>query len=78
MTIQSVPQLLAERIESSPEDTAFLRKLDQSWQEISWREFGDMIGRFSKSLLALGVEAGTRVSILSETRLEWWSAIPAS
>jgi len=71
MAIQSVPQLLAERIESSPEDTAFLRKLDQNWQEISWREFGDMIGRFSKSLLALGVEAGTRVCILSETRLEW-------
>ena len=35
MVKQSVPQLLAERIESSPEDTAFLRKLDQSWQEIS-------------------------------------------
>jgi long-chain acyl-CoA synthetase len=71
MTIQSVPQLLAQRIEATPDGTAFMRKQGQSWQDISWHQYGELVSRVSSSLLALDLKAGTRVCILSETRLEW-------
>ncbi len=41
------------------------------WEEISYAELGRAAREIAKGLMALGIEPGERVSILSETRPEW-------
>jgi long-chain acyl-CoA synthetase len=53
-------------------DGAALRcKENGGWREISYRELTRSARDIAKGLIALGVEPGERVSILSETRPEW-------
>lgn len=49
---------------------AYKQKGD-TYQDISYADFGDSIEHFSKGLRSLGVEKGDRIAILSENRPEW-------
>jgi long-chain acyl-CoA synthetase len=42
-----------------------------SWRELSYPQVGTDVRALAKGLMALGVEAGDRVAILSNTRVEW-------
>src|SRR5918997_6720446 len=42
-----------------------------SWQEWSFEELGNSIRELARGLVALGLEPGDRVALLSETRPEW-------
>ncbi|MDX6690287.1 MAG: long-chain acyl-CoA synthetase [Solirubrobacteraceae bacterium] len=42
-----------------------------AWRELSYPQVGDDVRALAKGLMALGVEAGDRVAILSNTRAEW-------
>jgi len=44
---------------------------DGAWREMGYRELGDGVRQIARGLIALGIEAGDRVAILSETRPEW-------
>jgi long-chain acyl-CoA synthetase len=41
------------------------------WQTVSYREMGAIVREIAKGLVALGIEPGDRVAILSNTRPEW-------
>ena len=41
------------------------------WDEVSYPELGERVKRVAKGLIALGIEAGDRVAIFSDTRPEW-------
>src|SRR4051794_31221541 len=41
------------------------------WTEMSFEELGDATREIAGGLIGLGIEAGQRVAILSETRFEW-------
>ena len=41
------------------------------WTEMSYAELGKTVSEIARGLMALGVEPGDRVSILSGTRAEW-------
>jgi len=41
------------------------------WREMSYAEVGTAVREIAKGLIALGVQAGDRVAILSNTRPEW-------
>jgi len=41
------------------------------WRELSYPEMGSAVREIAKGLMALGIEAGDRVAILSDTRAEW-------
>ncbi|MBB6170156.1 long-chain acyl-CoA synthetase [Nocardiopsis mwathae] len=41
------------------------------WPELTYAQLGDVTDDVARGLLALGVEGGDRVAILSETRPEW-------
>ena len=50
---------------------ALRAKLDGTWRSITHRELADRVVAVSLGLRELGIAAGDRVSILSETRPEW-------
>jgi long-chain acyl-CoA synthetase len=41
------------------------------WRTVSYRDFGTVVREIGRGLIALGVEPGDRVAILSNTRPEW-------
>jgi len=71
MSGQTVPVLLRATVDAAPEGAAFRFKQDGAWTDLSWRDAHDRVRRASRALIALGVEHGSAVCILSETRLEW-------
>jgi len=53
-------------------DKPFLSaRRDGKWQALSWRETADQVCLLAESLLALGLEPGDRVMLVSENRPEW-------
>src|SRR2546421_5380677 len=53
-------------------DGAALKYKDgEDWTELSYAELGDAVREIAGGLVALGIEPGERVAILSDTRAEW-------
>jgi len=50
---------------------AFRYKADGVWKSLTHREAGERVRAIALGLRELGIQPGDRVSILSETRLEW-------
>jgi len=67
-TVASLPASAAERFADA---VAARYKADGEWRELTYSEVGKAIEEIALGLLELGVEAGDRVCILSDTRLEW-------
>jgi len=53
---------------------AFRCKRGDRWHDVTWSDQREVVDRVSKSLLALGIEKGDRVAIVSQTCLEWMQA----
>jgi long-chain acyl-CoA synthetase len=51
--------------------TALKYPAGDRWLETSYAELGEQVREIAKGLIALGVQAGDRVAILSNTRSEW-------
>src|SRR5689334_9184831 len=51
--------------------TALRHKTEHGWEDISYPQLGQLAGEIARGLMALGIERGDRVSILSDTRPEW-------
>jgi long-chain acyl-CoA synthetase len=69
----TIPQLLTWRVEEDPNATYVERKgtLGATWTPMSVQAFADEATAVAKGLVALGIEPGDRVSIMSRTRYEW-------
>jgi long-chain acyl-CoA synthetase len=69
------PQTIADLISRSaarwPEQVAIKHKRDGAWQEVTYRQFADIVEEIALGLIDLGVQAGDRVCILANTRPEW-------
>ena len=63
-----------ERCETHPDRTALRYKKDGRWQDVTWRAYGDLVGRAGKGLLSLGFRPTDKMSLLSENRVEWHAA----
>jgi len=68
---RTLPELFRQVTTSHPDKVGFRFKRGGRWVDVTWSEQRAAVGRIAKSLLALGLEKGDRVSILSGTRLEW-------
>jgi len=68
---RTVATMVREWAEQSPDKVAMREKDFGIWQEITWSDFYETVLDAAHGLLALGVEAGDRVSIHSEDRPEW-------
>jgi long-chain acyl-CoA synthetase len=67
---QNLPELLL-RAAHEYDGTALRYKGDGRWIEISYPELGAAAREIARGLIALGIEPGDRVAILSNTRPEW-------
>jgi len=54
-----------------PDNVAFDRKVDGSWQPITSKTFAEEVKAIAAGLIASGVKAGDRVAVMSSTRYEW-------
>jgi long-chain acyl-CoA synthetase len=67
----TIPLRLIEQAKKRGDAPALYEKKGGLWHAFSWHEYGDLVRRASKSLLALGYEPGSTVSILGFNCLEW-------
>jgi long-chain acyl-CoA synthetase len=67
-TVTELPRSAAERFS----DNVAARFRDgEEWRELTYGEIGGAIDEVALGLIDLGIEAGDRVSILADTRVEW-------
>ena len=69
----TLPGLLAWRVADDPASVYVERKsgLGATWTPMTVQAFADEAAAVAKGLVALGVEPGDRVAVMSRTRYEW-------
>src|ERR1700742_2907285 len=67
----SIPGLLVERAAATPSSLAFKFRSGAGWTSLTWAQTEEQVRHLAAGLIGLGVEAETRVAILSGTRWEW-------
>ncbi|WP_417266523.1 AMP-dependent synthetase/ligase [Brumimicrobium sp.] len=59
------------QLENFPQETMFSTKIDGKWVSTSTEEFIEKANLVSRGLIALGVEPGEKVALVSGNRVEW-------
>ena len=59
------------QLNAHPNEKMFVTKTNGNWEGVSTKDFLDHAMRISKGLIALGVQVGDMVGIVSNTRYEW-------
>jgi long-chain acyl-CoA synthetase len=67
----TAPKLFWDRVNRWSNDVALRKKDYGIWKEITWREYGRNTRHVALGLLALGLQKGDRVAIISENKPEW-------
>lgn len=70
-SFRSVADLWHHRIESTPDQDAYIHRRDRAWLTLTWRRAGLRARSIANGLLALGVGRGDRVALIADTRVEW-------
>ncbi len=68
---KSIAQLLATRVQETPDREAYRYPVGDSWRSMTWRQAGERVKAIAAGLVSLGLEREQRVGILSNTRIEW-------
>ncbi len=72
----SIAQLLATRVQETPDREAYRYPVGegdarQEWRSMTWRQAGERVRAIAAGLLSLGLHREERVGILANTRVEW-------
>src|SRR5438128_52516 len=70
-TAGSVAGLFRLRVARDPQRTAALRKAGGAWKPLTWAELAGAAEEAAWGLIASGVKAGDKVSLVGATRVEW-------
>jgi long-chain acyl-CoA synthetase len=54
-----------------PQDVMFSSKIEGKWTPLSTQEFLNQANAYSRGLIALGIEPGDKVGLVSSNRVEW-------
>src|SRR4051794_13666579 len=71
ITAPTIVELFARRIEADGPRAALAVKRGGPYQWLSWDELAADVRRMAAGLVALGVEPGERIALVSENRYEW-------
>ena len=79
MSAMTTPEYLISNVEKYANENA-ISWMDGSgnWISMTWSEFYDTTMGVAKSLIAMGFEAGDKLSIYSYNRMEWYAAYAAA
>jgi long-chain acyl-CoA synthetase len=67
----SIAQLLATRVQETPDREAYRYPQGEEWRSMTWKQAHERVKAIAAGLLSLGLEREQRVGILSNTRVEW-------
>ena len=67
----TVPKAFLHHVTEQKHDIANWSKVRGVWESQTWGEYGANAKKIGQALLASGMNPGDKVSILSQTRLEW-------
>jgi long-chain acyl-CoA synthetase len=67
----TVPKFFWKRVVEWSEKIALREKVNGLWREISWGEYGQQARKAALGFIALGLQPGDRVAIISENNPEW-------
>ena len=67
----SIAQLLASRVQETPDREAYRYPVGDEWRSMTWRQAGERVRAIAAGLLSLGVHREDRVGLLANTRVEW-------
>ncbi len=72
-TAESLAHMILDRVSATPNAEAFRAPTadDTSWSSMTWKQTYDDVEKLAAGLLSLGLEPEQRVSIASNTRLDW-------
>lgn len=70
-TALTLPGLLANRAEHTPQRVALREKEFGIWQETTWAGYLSRVRRFSLGLASAGVKKRDRVAVIGDNRPEW-------
>jgi long-chain acyl-CoA synthetase len=59
------------QLEKYPQNTMFSSKVDGEWVSLSTRDFLEKANAISRGLIALGIQPGDKVGLVSGNRVEW-------
>ncbi|HEY5946763.1 MAG TPA: AMP-binding protein, partial [Kofleriaceae bacterium] len=68
---KSLPQLLTQRVQQTPDREAYRYPVGHGWRSMTWRQAGERVKAIAAGLLSLGLHREERVGILSNTRVDW-------
>jgi long-chain acyl-CoA synthetase len=68
---ESLSDAVFDNAERYPDLVSFRRKVGSNWVDVSAKEFADLVTSLAQGLIAVGVNHGDRVALLSRTRFEW-------
>ncbi len=71
MEHRSIYELFKDVTTSNAKELAYRSKREGQWVDTSWAEHANIVSRVGRSLIALGVKHGDRVSILALSRQKW-------
>ena len=69
--MDTIPRRVLRQAAEQPSTIAYQTKIDGRWQPTTWRTYVEQIRTAARALIALGVPAGGRISILGFNRPEW-------
>ena len=79
MSARTTPEYLISNAEKYANENAISWKDGNgNWVSMNWAEFCDTTMSVAKSLIAMGFEAGDKLSIYSYNRMEWYAAYAAA
>lgn len=71
MSVRTVLEMFDERVAASGDAVALRMRRDGRWVSLTWNEWYAAVDRFARAFIALGVQPGDRVLLLSRNRVEW-------
>jgi len=57
--------------EKWPDAVGLRRKVNGIWTPVTWREFAGQVRGIAAGFIAVGIQPGDRVALMSHTRFEW-------
>jgi long-chain acyl-CoA synthetase len=74
MTFKNFNQVLLNNFSRYKKDPALMFKSAGNYKTISYGEFGDICFRIASALMKRGLQAGDRIALFSQNRMEWAEA----